>query len=89
MCAFRIGCYIPLPCRRHQFPPWMLEMQPRTNADADRWEQAAEGRWLAGDFRKGFWESLCAPGALPGSMVAGGAGQSQLLILLPSPEVGP
>ena len=36
MRAFRIGCsYIPLPCRRHQFPPWMREVRCSDN----RWRR--------------------------------------------------
>lgn len=46
MRAFRIGCsYIPLPRHRHQFPLWMMEVWCSTDADVDRREPAAEGRW--------------------------------------------
>lgn len=46
MRAFRIGCsYIPSPRHRHQFPLWMMEVRCSTDADADRREPAAEGRW--------------------------------------------
>lgn len=62
MRAFRIGCsYIPLPCRWHPFPLWMMEVQLSDKCWRRRtWgEPLLRGGGLAGDFRNGYRESTC------------------------------